>query len=451
MMTTISRGKRAALALLLSVAMIFTFSFTGPLKVYADSSNIKTLASVAGEEVETIGTGTADEPEEVAVDVLYAKDEVGVADFVATDDLATVNIYSNDEFDEDVDEDISLEVGDENHAFVKVTAEDVNEVAYYDVTITRLLEFSSLDVIISGDAKVGQVLTADVESDPDDASFAYQWFVGGDDTPSATTATYTPVVGDVGKTVVVKVIATKAGYSDKVAESDATEAVAAANFTSVTATISGTAKVGQVLTAKAASNPTGATFTYAWFAGGTAIANAITATYTPVAGNVGKTLTVKVTAVKTGYVTKTVESAATAAVAAADAPVVTPKGTQSLKAPKFTSAQKKLATKANTANKKVVKKATKVAKKGKVGSKLTVKAKAIKGFKVTYQWYRGGKVIAKATKSTYKLAKADKGKKITLKVSYTTTKKAKVTDAKYKSAKYKPTKVYTYKLGKVKK
>jgi hypothetical protein len=36
-----------------------------------------------------------------------------------------------------------------------------------------------------------------------------------------------------------------------------------------------------------------------------------------------------------------------------------------------------------------------------------------------YQWYRNGKKISKATKSTYKLTKKDRGKRITLKVSVT--------------------------------
>lgn len=34
-----------------------------------------------------------------------------------------------------------------------------------------------------------------------------------------------------------------------------------------------------------------------------------------------------------------------------------------------------------------------------------------------YQWYRNGKKISHATKSTYKLTKSDRGKRITVKVS----------------------------------
>jgi hypothetical protein len=36
-----------------------------------------------------------------------------------------------------------------------------------------------------------------------------------------------------------------------------------------------------------------------------------------------------------------------------------------------------------------------------------------------YQWYRNGKKISHATKSTYKLTKSDRGKRITVKVSVT--------------------------------
>ncbi len=37
--------------------------------------------------------------------------------------------------------------------------------------------------------------------------------------------------------------------------------------------------------------------------------------------------------------------------------------------------------------------------------------------KLSYQWLRNGKAIKGATKSTYKLAKSDKRKKITVKVT----------------------------------
>jgi hypothetical protein len=41
--------------------------------------------------------------------------------------------------------------------------------------------------------------------------------------------------------------------------------------------------------------------------------------------------------------------------------------------------------------------------------------------KATYQWYRSGKKIKKATKSTYKLTKSDRGKTVKVKVTVSAT------------------------------
>lgn len=98
-----------------------------------------------------------------------------------------------------------------------------------------------------------------------------------------------------------------------------------------------------------------------------------------------------------------------------------------------------------TATKKGAKKslektpAPKIAGTAKVGKTLTAEAGTWKPSKVklSYQWYRGSSKIAKATKSTYKLVKADKGKKITVKVTgkksgYTTVTKTSKATSKVK-------------------
>jgi hypothetical protein len=60
----------------------------------------------------------------------------------------------------------------------------------------------------------------------------------------------------------------------------------------------------------------------------------------------------------------------------------------------------------------------KVSGTAKVGKTLKAKAGAwTSGTKLSYQWLRNGKAIKKATKASYKLVKADKGKKITVKVT----------------------------------
>ncbi len=53
-----------------------------------------------------------------------------------------------------------------------------------------------------------------------------------------------------------------------------------------------------------------------------------------------------------------------------------------------------------------------------MGKKLTAKVKAWNPVATfTYQWYANGTAIKGATKSTWKLAKSQKGKKITVKVT----------------------------------
>ena len=83
-----------------------------------------------------------------------------------------------------------------------------------------------------------------------------------------------------------------------------------------TVTISGTAKEGDTLTAKSgAASPSGVRLVRQWFANGTAISGATGTTLKLGAAEVGKTVTVEVTGFKTGDVTVSVTSAATAKVA----------------------------------------------------------------------------------------------------------------------------------------
>ena len=60
-------------------------------------------------------------------------------------------------------------------------------------------------------------------------------------------------------------------------------------------TITGTPKVGVLLTAVPGTWDAGVTFTYQWTVDGTDVGGATGPTYTPVAGDSGKVVTVKVT------------------------------------------------------------------------------------------------------------------------------------------------------------
>jgi len=237
---------------------------------------------------------------------------------------------------------------------------------------------------IAGTPVVGSTLTADPGSwGPAGVALAYQWL--RDDTPitGATTSTYSLTVDDLGSAMTVRVTGSLAGH---VTESKTSAASAAVQgmLTGVTPKISGTTTVGKTLTAVTGTwSPTPA-FAYQWLRNGGVITGATGATYKLVAADAGKRITVRVTATKAGYGDKTVVSAATAAITGVFAKTPTP-------------------TIAGTA---------------KVGKKLTAKPGTWSPAPtLRYQWLRNGKVIKGATRATYQLVKADRGRKITVRVT----------------------------------
>ena len=174
---------------------------------------------------------------------------------------------------------------------------------------------------ITGTAQVGQTLTATVGTSADvdglpnpfltDVNTSFQWIrVATDNTEtniaSATASTYTLVTDDAGTTIKVKVgFADNYDY-DEMLTSDATAAVSAAANTPATGapTITGTAQVGQTLTAGTtaimdADGLTTPSYTYQWIRvatdnSETNIASATASTYTLVAADLGTTVKVRV-------------------------------------------------------------------------------------------------------------------------------------------------------------
>ncbi len=242
---------------------------------------------------------------------------------------------------------------------------------------------------ISGTAKAGATLTAVPGSwAPAPVSFGYQWLRDGKSISGATAATYLLQSADIGTAISVKVTGTKAGYNSVSRTSASTAKVTAADLTKTTKpTISGTATVGSTLTANAGTwSPAPVTLSYQWYRSGTAIKGATKNTYKLVTDDSGKAITVAVTGTKTGYTEVRVVSDPLASVVKASletAPVPTIKGTS------------------------------------KIGSTLTATAGEWKpdGVALSYQWYRSGKAIKGATKSSYKLVTDDGGKDITVAVT----------------------------------
>ncbi|MDR2486963.1 MAG: hypothetical protein LBD12_03280, partial [Clostridiales Family XIII bacterium] len=79
--------------------------------------------------------------------------------------------------------------------------------------------------------------------------------------------------------------------------------------------VTGTAKVGKTLRAKAGSWDVGTKLTWQWYVGGKAVKGATKSTFKPKASDYGKKITVKVTAKKAGYKTAVKTSKSTKKVA----------------------------------------------------------------------------------------------------------------------------------------
>ena len=176
---------------------------------------------------------------------------------------------------------------------------------------------------ISGTPVVDGTLTATLPAglDPTDAAITWQWFRGVTAVGDAT-STYTPGTADVGQVLTVVATATRDYFETKSRSTDTTSAVTDATFADgPDATVTGTAKVGDTLTADAgAISPTPSDIGYQWYADGAAIDGATGATYVLQAAQRHTAITVRVTALKAGYDDASDTSAPTADVATELAP-----------------------------------------------------------------------------------------------------------------------------------
>jgi len=151
------------------------------------------------------------------------------------------------------------------------------------------------------------------------------------------------------------------------------------------ANIGGSPIVGYVLTAVPGTwMAAGATVTYQWYRSGTAISGATGTTYTIVSADLGKTLTVKVTA--------TVGSTKTTKTAEGTAAVI---------------------------NTKIAGMTPTIDRDGGPGKTLTAVPGTWEpaGVSLAYQWLRNGSAIQGATQATYTMTSADAGTSITVRVT----------------------------------
>lgn len=149
---------------------------------------------------------------------------------------------------------------------------------------------------------------------PSATAFTYQWRANGATIKGATGTSYTIKAADRGKRLSVTVTGSRAGYTTRAVSSAA--ALVTTAFTRTTGpTITGTLRVGSVLTAHVSAWTPSASVSYQWKRDGVAIAGATKVTYKLVVADHGHRITVMVTGRRSGYTTSTRTSAATGAVA----------------------------------------------------------------------------------------------------------------------------------------
>ena len=262
---------------------------------------------------------------------------------------------------------------------------------------------------ISGTAQVGQTLTADVtgiadEDGLDNVTFSYQWMADDANIQGATDRAYTLADRDEGKTIKVIVSFTDDANNEESLPSDPTGEVAAAPAQNIQATglptISGMALVGQTLTADTTGiadedGLDNVTFSYQWMADDANIQGATDRAYTLADRDEGKTIKVIVSFTDDANNEESLPSDPTGEVAAAPAQNIQATG---------------LPTISGTAQ---------------VGQTLTADVTGIAdedgldNVTFSYQWMADDTNIQGATGSSYTLTEDDKGKAITVTVSFT--------------------------------
>lgn len=238
---------------------------------------------------------------------------------------------------------------------------------------------------ISGGVDVGSVLTSSTGTwSPSPVSHTRQWLRNGTPIPGATAATYTLADDDAGASITVAVTGTRPGYSS-VTKISAPKVVRTPFEVTTDPTISGTPRVGAVLTAQPGPwQPSASVFSYVWTRGGIPIPGATRSTYVVTTTDAGKSVAVTVTGSRTAFTP----------VARGSLPVEIENLFTSVPVPVVTGSVD-------------------------VGGTLTAVVGTWSPTPTTLstQWLRNGDEIAGATSSTYTLVEADVGSAISVRTT----------------------------------
>lgn len=247
---------------------------------------------------------------------------------------------------------------------------------------------------ISGSFKVGQTLTANSASWDAGVTLTYQWFSDSSPILGGTSRTLRLTNAHAGTLVTVAITGTKANYESATRTSAVTSLVTGGTFnTAATPAISGIPAVGSILTVNLGDwGATGISFSYQWMRAKRAITGATASTYQPTTADLGQSLSVAVTASKPG----------------------------------FTALKKTTAASDKVGYLFTLTPAPVISGSALVGRTLTaIPGTWDSGAKLTYQWFRNGSAISRATAVSYKLTTGDRGKFISVlvvatKTNYTT-------------------------------
>jgi surface antigen len=222
---------------------------------------------------------------------------------------------------------------------------------------------------------------------PTPSTVTVRWLADGAAIPGATAANYVPTPDVKGKALTAEVTAALDGYSAGQAVL-ATAPVAPGAFQrTAVPTIQGTAEVGQTLTLTTASwSPQPAKVTTQWYADGVAIQGATGGSLVLTRDHIDRRISARVQASASGYRKSTSTALETTPVLAKPVVITSP---------------------------------SRVKGAARVGSKLVAQVGSLKptDATATYAWFRDGQRIARTTKPTYTVRRADLGRALSVQIT----------------------------------
>jgi hypothetical protein len=236
---------------------------------------------------------------------------------------------------------------------------------------------------LTGTARVGVPLVGGPIA-AQSATVTYKWLANGKTISGATGSTYTPTATDFKKLITLQTTVTQSGFPVAVTTSSA-KAVLGGLISKPSITVSGTAKTGKRLTIKT-TVPSSTKATYQWIRNGKVIPGAAKSIYTLQSADYKTSISAKVTLTRLGY--NTTSNTSSAVKVGIGELIKTPD--------------------------------PKIVGTAKVSNTLTAQIGSWdSGVKITYQWFRDGANISKATGKTYRLTSSDRRAEIVIRIQVT--------------------------------